>query len=297
MRGKLRMALAPVAAEHDLGELISLHAQERPLIRFRARWLWVLLSGLAVGVIWGVFQGDRPDTYVYTTSDQIFLAGLGAVYVGGMIVVPPLAAGLRPPHGPRRWVAWYETGLIDVTCGSGDADVVLRPIRFDQIVHVDQHRESVSSAPRQLIATSGAARVVAERDGKRLELTFHGYRHQDRFIDAARERLAGGPTRRTLRDLNKRGTMMFGELAVGRRKLTATGGLRPGEKSELSLLDVVQVNERTDGTLTVLRRPRHGVDLAPGENPKVWFSAVVPNTSEAAALITSMRNKLLGFTS
>jgi len=51
---------------------------EHRLIRFRAGSLWVLLSGLAVGVIWAVFQGDRPDAYVYTVPDRIFRAGLGS---------------------------------------------------------------------------------------------------------------------------------------------------------------------------------------------------------------------------
>ncbi len=61
-------------------------------------------------------------------------------------------------------------------------------------------------------------------------------------------------------------------------------GLAPGESATLAWADVGQVNERDDGTLSVYRK------AGPG-GQALWFSAAIPDTSAAAAMIVHQRNR------
>jgi hypothetical protein len=297
---ELRSALSQIAAKHDLGSLVSLHRQERPLVRFRARWLWILLGGPAVGLLFALYNGDRGPYEPYRLyPDGAFLIPLAAVYLLGIALAGPIAARALPPPGPRRTVALYEDGLIELTEPVAEGDPVARPVRFDQVAHVDQQRESVGMVPqgmaRSVTATSAAARLVADRDGQHLVLRFHGYRHQDRFVDAARTRLAGHPTVRSESTLRRDGRARFGNLLMTRKDVSVTDGvgLQPSEKPVLPWSDVERVNETDGGRLSIYRRGRPGERSGAADTAMLWFSGAVPDTSEAAAMIIRLRNKAM----
>ncbi|MBE1487653.1 hypothetical protein [Plantactinospora soyae] len=306
MKRYLSSALAPTAEKHRLGALISLHRQERPLIRFRARWLWLILGGLFIGLLWVLWDRQYSRYHQYSLyPDGAYFAFIATLHVMGLVFSGPIAARLLPPDGPDRWVALYEHGLIDVTRPFSDAagrmpehDLIIRPVRFEQIRRVDQHRESVGMVPtgmaRTVTATSAGARIVAERDGKPLVLEYHGYRHQDRFVDAVRTRRAGGPSPRSEAALRRSGAV-FGNLAVmqGGLRVVDGVGLGPAEPPTLRWDEVVRVHESDDGTLSIYRQGRPGERPGEPDTSMRWYSGIVPETSEAAALITRMRNKAL----
>lgn len=292
MRRFVRTALAPVADEHGLGSLVSLHRRERPLIRFRAWLLWLWVGGGLVGLAFAQYNSTlHPDGLV--------LGALAAVYVLGLVVVGPVAAWALPADGAPRWVALFENGLVDVRLHDTDGypryDLVAQVVRFEQFRYVEQHRGGTTSMPRVLITTSSAARLVADRDGERLILEYHGYRRQDQFVDAVRARLAGGPGYRSESMLRRRGRVTFGNLVITRKALTVTDreGLRPSEQPTLRWADVDQASERGDGTVTIYRRPRPGEPLGSLNTFVVWYSAVVPDATNAIAMITKLRNKAL----
>jgi hypothetical protein len=300
-------ALAPTAEKHHLGSLVSLHRQERPLIRFRARWLWLILGGLFVGLLWVLWDRQYSRYHQYSLyPDGAYFAFIATLHILGLVLSGPIAARLLPPDGPDRWVALYEHGLIDITRpfsdpsgGMPEHDLVIRPVRFEQIRRVDQSRESVGMVPagmaRTVTATSAAARIVAERDGKPLVLEYHGYRHQDRFVDAVRARRAGGPSPRYEAAALRHAGAVFGNLAVMQGGLSVIdgAGLGPGEQPSLRWAEVVRVHESDDGTLSIYRRGRPGERPGEPDTSMRWYSGIVPETSEAAALITRMRNKAL----
>ncbi|MEO3928872.1 hypothetical protein ABGB07_34200 [Micromonosporaceae bacterium B7E4] len=306
MKRYLTAALAPQAEKHQLGSLISLHRRERPLIRFRARWLALILGGFFIGLLLVLYHRRLPRSYNYDLyPDGVFFAFVAVLYALILVLAAPVAARLLPPDGPDRWVALYEHGLIDVTRSDSGPDgrtpeheLVIRPVRFKQIQRVDQQRESETMLPRGMgrtvVATAAAARLVAERDGQPLVLDYHGYRHQDRFVDAARARRAGGPTARSETALRRTGAT-FGHLVLTKRGLSVTDGigLEPSEEPTLRWADVVRVHESDDGALSIYRRGRPGERQGEADNSMRWYSGIVPDTSEAAALITKLRNKAL----
>jgi hypothetical protein len=298
----LRSALAPAADEHHLGALISLHRQERPLIRFRVRWLGFLLGGLFTGlmfVLWNEQWRDPSSGAEYEWyPDGVFLASVLALLALVLVLGPAIAARTMPPSGPVRWVALYENGLIDVVepVSGGRAHAPkLTVIRFDDIRHVNQRRESVGSTGRVVTAQAPVARMEVDREGGPVVVQFVGFRRQDRFVDVARTRLAGEPTIRSQAALRRTGRLTFGSLSITKKGMSVTSGvgLKPSESPTLQWSDVVRVNERDDGTLTIYRHLRPDEHSTTGDASLPWFSAVVPNASEAAALITQFRNKSL----
>ncbi|BCB73716.1 hypothetical protein GCM10022251_80130 [Phytohabitans flavus] len=290
MNGALASGLAPIAEKHDLGGLVSLHRQERPLIRYRARMFWIIGVGLLVGVIWVAF----PDP-------AVFLSVL-AVHLVGVALSGPVAAWAFPPDGPSRWVALFERGLVDVTQHDVDHrgrepehDLVVRVVRFEQIRQVEQHRGYAYSTGQSFQAGSAAARVVADRDGQRTVIDLHGYRHQDKLLDAVRAHVGDRLRAESLADLRSSGQARFGELLVTTERLSVssgTGGLLPGEASSLSLSNVVRVQEMGKGaSLIIYRRSRPGERSIFRDGSNMWFSGAVPNATAAAEAIAAMRGE------
>jgi hypothetical protein len=263
--------LAQTAQQNGLGRLISEHRLERPLIRFRAGYGWLLFGGLLMGVPIAVAL-DREAigvVVVLVAAHLILAAGAG-----------PVAARLFAPDGPAQSVALFDHGLIKTT---GED---LRVVRFDQVRQVVQDRGHSTSDGRQFSAKSAAARVfIVDDGGREVVLDFHGYRHQDRFIDELRARVAGGPSRSAKTAL-KRGSVSHGGLVMTEQGLTTAAGegLADGQAPTLPWAEVGQVNERDNGTVSVYRR-------SPTGGQSLWFSAVIPDASAAAAMIVHQRNR------
>jgi hypothetical protein len=203
-------------------------------------------------------------------------------------------------------VALYDHGLIDVMQPAAgyslrrpEYDLVVRAMRFDQVRHVEQHRESETVTPlgagRVVAATSAAARIVGEHDGEPLVLEFRGYRHQDRFVDAVRAHRAGRPTGRSQSQLRRAGQKTYGNLVIGKKGLSVTDGvgLGPAEEPTLRWSDVVRVHESESGAVSIYRRGRPGERAAAPDTSMLWYSGMVPNAADAAAMITELRNKAL----
>jgi hypothetical protein len=264
MRRDLRRTLLLTAQGRGLGKLISLHRRERPLIRFRASFGWLLLGGLAIGV---------PIAIAFDHDAIGVGLGLFAAHMLIFAIAGPVAARLFPPDGPPRWVALFDHGLIDVT---GEE---LRVVPFDRVHGVHQDRGFTASDGRHFTAKSAVARLVADVNDAETVLDYHGYRNQDRFVDELRSRVAGGPSR-SAKAAVRRGAVSHGDLIITRSGLSAPAGTLPWA-------EVGQVNERDDGTLSVYRKSASGA-------PTLWFSAVVPDTSAAAAMIVHQRNRAQG---
>ena len=105
---------------------------------------------------------------------------------------------------------------------------------------------------------------------------FHGYHNQDRFVDELRARIAGAPSR-SAESAVQRGAVSHGGLVITQKGLSMPSG-------NLGWAEVGQVNERDDGTLSVYRK-------SPSGPQTLWFSAVVPDASAAAAMIVHQRNR------
>jgi len=283
----MKDSLIPVAESHGLGALVSLHRQERPLIRYRARMLWIILGGIVAGLIWAAFP-----------SPTVFVTVL-VIHVAGIIFSAPVAAWALPPDGPARSVALFERGIIDVTQNDVDRrgrepehDLVVRVVRFEQIQQIEQHRGYASSTGRSFQAGSAAARIVADRDGKRTVLDLVGYHHQDKLLDTVRAHVGDRLQAESLAQLRHTGEARFGNLVVTPEALSVSGGdgLLTGERSRLRLSDVVNVKELGKGaTLIIYRRSRPGETSIFRDGSNMWYSGAVPNAAAAAEAIAALR--------